>query len=88
MQKLTKRDKTDLCYAKVISDTITLDGETFTIYGLKITIGTDFSESYRNITDNYEKIQKFCRSLHGKKISVLHIEDIIQDFCDCLHFHC
>lgn len=80
------RSPKSLCSTVITKETILSDGEAVTLYGIKVLWGSQTVAEFSAITENYEKIRELCILLNENDIDKKHINYIIEDFTDSLHF--
>ncbi len=74
------------CSAVVTSQTVYTDGEAVTLYGIRVFSENKLAAEYTDITEKQEKIKELCALFNKNDIDRKHIDDIIEDFADSLHF--
>lgn len=51
-------------------------------YSLRAYLGKEEYKLYKDLTEDIEKLKALSIRINGGKVSVLHIDDIIEDFLD------
>ena len=74
------------CFAVIFSRTARTDCGIVVLYGIKVFFGNEIAGEYADITENLEKIRELCDLFNKYDIDKAHINDIVEDFADSLHF--
>lgn len=79
-------EKSCLCSARITETRIKHGrGELF-VYGICVYCTKGLVAEYRDITDDREKILVLFSLLDGADLDPIHVNDVIEDFVDAMHF--
>ena len=80
------RESPHLCSVEITQDVIKLRQKKLVVYGIRVYCMKNIVAEYRDITDARKKIAKLFSLLAGAGLDPLHIDDVIEDFVDAMHF--
>ena len=80
------RESPHLCSVEITQDVIKHRQKKLVVYGIRVYCMKNIVAEYRDITDDREKILALFSLLDGADLDPLHIDDVIEDFVDAMHF--